>query len=712
MKKLLFILCTFLSVTATAQTVRLDKSSKCDAATQAIMLNKAVNPTYAPTQVQPGNAIPMLAKVTPTFDAEALTAQGIVVGSRAGDIVTLRVPADKVDILDHCPDILIYSVARPIQPLMDRVRYDTRTDSVYEGIGLPQSYTGDGVLIGITDWGFDYKHINYNNKGSDNHRILRAWDQFKLSGPAPAGFDYGTEHVGRTALLAAECDTFGLYGYGTHGTHVAGIAAGRGIDGHYRGQAPNAQLLMASFYLNEAAWIDAVNWMKNVAREEGKRLVVNCSWGMYTLGPIDGTSLVSQALNNFSDSGIVFCVSAGNNGNDKFHVSQTFTEGQHDTLCTIAEYYGSQETGSALTLWGEPGKSFEATIAFERVADKSLTYYQWLNTADGTRLVNDYVLAGNDTLPFTAAIDQSHPCNQRPAMLITVPKNRNFRTHLFITAPEGTVHAWNLCTLENGAGNMGAKFVRDTFMRYTPGDDEYGVAEPACAENCIAVAAAGNDRENNLAFLASFSSHGPIIDGRHKPDLSAPGTQIVSSVSSFTTDGYTAVYSKLYAGRTYSWARMSGTSMSCPATTGIVALLLEANPDLTPNQVKDILTSTTRNDERTGPLHERDSISNVWGWGKVDAYAAINKALSMVSIDRADTSWFAHSLQVYPNPARTSVTVLTGRDSRETVALYAVDGRLVDSHEAILQTTFDLSRLPRGIYFVRCGARNAKVVVE
>lgn len=708
MRKSILLAVMLISVSAMAQTVRLDANGKSDASTQ-IALRKACKQSKAGDN----NEIRMLAKVGAHFDAQKLKVQGIVVGSRAGDVVTLRLTPDKAALLDGNADILQYCMADPVSPTLNHVRYDTRTDSVHAGLGLPQAYTGEGVLIGITDWGFDYSHPNFNNNGESNRRLLRAWDQFKLSGPAPDGFDYGTVFNNRHDLLQAKCDTFGLYGYGTHGSHVAGIAAGRGIEGNYTGQAPYANLVFASFILNSASWLDAVSWMKTVAKEEGKRLVINSSWGMYTLGPIDGTSLASQAINSLSDSGIVFVTSGGNNGDDYFHLSKTFSSNGQDTLRSLAQYYGSQEIGQGIIMWGEPGKSFKASYAMVRGEDS--VCFRWVNTADGSFYLDSALVNGSDSLPFEITVEQANPFNNRPHVYINVGKNSNYEIHIAVTANDGVVHVWNMTTLENGAGNMGAKFTQGRSLNYTPGDNAYGIGEPACAESCISVAAHHYDGtrpngEPQYGVIASFSSKGPVLDGRRKPDLSAPGVNVVSSLNYYTTSVYSAVMTYSYAGREYIWARMSGTSMSCPAVTGIVALLLEANPNLSAKHVREILTRTARNDEVTGPLHERDSISDEWGWGKVDALAAVNEALAHVDIRDADEKWFAKSLQIYPNPASTSVTILTGSHSPEKITVYTIDGRAIITSEIVMEGTIDVSQLPHGIYIVKCGARTARLV--
>ena len=712
-RKVLFAVALLLTTQVYGQRFNLVANGKSDAVSQ-VKLDQLAQQKSGASEVR------LLAKVSAQYNADKLKAYGIVTGAKAGDIVTLRVPISKINVLENCPEILQYTISQTIFPTLNRTRVDTRTDSVQAGLGVPQAYTGKDVIIGITDWGFDYKHPNFNNNGQDNRRLLRAWDQFRLKGPAPQGFDYGTEIVGRHDLLQAGGDTSGLYGYATHGTHVAGICAGRGIDGNYVGQAPYANLLFASFRLDLASWLDAVDWMKNVAKEEGKRLVINNSWGMYTLGPIDGTSLASQAINNLSDSGIVFVTSGGNCGDDLFHLSKTFVAGQNDTLRSIAKYYNYTEIGQDIVIWGEPGNLFRFSFAMVGNGDSVCLPWQYMTIAtpggNGYSYTLDSALvAGTDTIRFRMTVESANIFNSRPHALLTVYKNANYAIHLAVTAHEGTVHLWNLADLANGAGNMGAEFSKSYYPNYTRGDNASGIGEPACAEKCITVAAHNSDGKKPggeivPGVIASFSSHGPVIDGRRKPDLSAPGLNVTSSISSYTTEVYSPVMTYTYAGREYVWARMSGTSMSGPAITGIVALMLEANPQLSPVHIREILCATTRNDSQTGPLHERDSISDIWGWGKVNALAAVNEALAHVDIREADEDWFAKSLQVYPNPARDRITVMTGRHTPETVAIYSTAGTLVLSQQVVMEAQMDISGLPHGVYIVKCGARNTRLV--
>jgi len=102
--------------------------------------------------------------------------------------------------------------------------------------------------------------------------------------------------------------------------------------------------------------------------------------------------------------------------------------------------------------------------------------------------------------------------------------------------------------------------------------------------------------------LSSFSSVGPSADGRIKPDVVAMGT-LVRVASSLSDTGYSNV---------------NGTSFSCPLTAGVAALIIEANPNLTAAQVRDILRNSA--DKNLTP-------NNSFGYGLVNALEAVNVAI-------------------------------------------------------------------------------------
>lgn len=667
-----------------------------------------------------GATVRAMAQLAPGTPSELLENQGVKVTSRVADIVALRLPLEGLFTLEQCPEVMNYTVCHRASLHCDKARVDTHADSVQEGINLPQAFKGDGVLVGVCDWGFDYQHPNLNHK--DEKRIFAAWDQFKHSGPAPEGFDYGTAYYGYDALVEAQVDTSNIYGYNSHGTHCSGIIGGRGTkkesasDKKFTGIAPHAQFLCGSWLLDEASWMDLVSWMYGVAKQEQKRLVISNSWGMYSFSAIDGTSLASQALNHYADSGVVFVTSAGNNGDQACHLMHTFAQG--DTLRTMANYYNGNG-GQMLILWGEPGQTFKACVGLSSTTNGPVSKSPFFSTNDNIDYQEGYLVVDNgDTVRYSVMCESANACNQRPHMLLKVDKEGNDKLHLFLTAENGAiVQAWNINYVREHESNIGMDFVTGGRSGYIAGDPYRGIGEPACAEKSIAVAAHAAGRfvgeEWMPGNIAYFSSYGPTMDGRTKPDISAPGVDVISSVSSWDTEERNYEASILSGGRYYKWAKMSGTSMSGPMVAGACALLLQANPNLSVDTVKALLTRTAINDERTGNLS--DSVSDSWGHGKLNVYGAVCAAIDKLSV--AEVQEHPIALELYPNPASERVTLRTYTLEESLVEVYSLSGqRVLQRKVQGGETTFDLQGWQSGLYIVRShdrsGVRTAKLIVK
>ncbi|GEM_PF-907876 len=133
------------------------------------------------------------------------------------------------------------------------------------------------------------------------------------------------------------------------------------------------------------------------------------------------------------------------------------------------------------------------------------------------------------------------------------------------------------------------------------------IGSPGAAANVITVGSMADPGEGGF-FLSYFSSRGPTADGRIKPDIASFGHGIMAAKS----------------GTAGSYITMSGTSMATPFVAGVVALMENANPSLSPSAAKSMLTSAAVD---WGPA----GADIDYGAGRLDAYAAVKAAAGAAS---------------------------------------------------------------------------------
>ena len=662
--------------------------------------NEAQLERYPITKIKQKFYFSFLGKINQYFNPQNLSDLGVMVGKPIGSVVSLKVPLNQLATITSLPGLESMQIAAKIENLLDKAVTDIRADSVHAGIGLPQGYTGKDVYIGVTDWGFDYTSPMFYDTTLSESRIIAAWDQFKTSGPSPIGFNYGTEYTSPQTLLAAESDTSNIYNYSSHGTHVAGIAAGSGAGLAYRGVAFESKLLFVTFTFNVASVLDAWEWMYQKANADGKRLVINMSWGIYHFGTLDGTSLLSQAITAYTDLGVIFVNSGGNNGNVNFHLKKTFS---NDVLKSKIDFYdynaNANMWGQSIHSWGEVGNNFSNGIIVTNSAGLVLVESPYYATNYTPSYIDTFLVAGLDTVWYNISADAIHPLNNKPQMRLRV-KNTNTSLKILLksTADTGIVHYWNLTELTNDVGNFGMPF-STSGSGTSAGNNLNGISEPACSDDVITVAAYATQYSAANGSLvgggiASFSSIGPRYDGTMKPDISAPGVAIMSSISSFTNAPFTSLGSVDFNGRTYHFARFSGTSMSAPMVAGVAALILDANPYLSARQVKEIIMETARQDNITGIIPVEGSTR--WGAGRVNAYAAVKLALQTIGLEEPanDLMW-----SVFPNPVANDLHFTIVEELPKQAEIVNLKGQA--NLRAIINGKLNVSDLSPGNYFIR-----------
>lgn len=140
------------------------------------------------------------------------------------------------------------------------------------------------------------------------------------------------------------------------------------------------------------------------------------------------------------------------------------------------------------------------------------------------------------------------------------------------------------------------------------------IESPGYTPSAVTVGALDDKRtvDRSDDMVAQFSSRGPTNEGLTKPDVLAPGVQITAPRDK-TSDDYVA---------------FSGTSMASPITAGIIATWFQANPDLTTEQVKEIIAETSQ------PLERSGATANDQGHGVIDPFGGLQMALKFKEASR------------------------------------------------------------------------------
>ncbi len=718
---LIIVICS-LSLPALAQHVQFSANTRAfqlrvdelssRKSSQAAMVS-VLSQFYPVKTINNQNYIGALIRVFPGMDRTALENLGVKINTRAGNIWSVMIPLSSMEELNGIRGLDFVELDALIRPKLDNATAESRVKLVQAGTGLKQKYFGDSVVIGIVDEGFDYTHPAFYDTTGTRLRILRAWEQGNDQGPAPSGFSYGTEITGPDALLAKQTSD-----PESHGTHVAGIASGSGFltpGDQYRGVAPDADLVLVRVGDAASAVTDGINYVFQQAAAAGKPAVVNLSLGSH-IGPHDGTSLMDQAIDNLVGPGKIVAGAAGNEGGTPLHIYHAFNS---DTIRTAVFFENRDAVYNLgqIEHWGSANSDFSIAL---NVLDAGLNVIATtpFYTASDNPGIDTLELLGDDTLQYSVTGVGSSALNQKPNLLVVVKiVKKGYIVVLNVTSTNSQVNIWN-----HGRG-IGAAFVGDPQLGYIAGDTKCTVGEIGGTSKKIITVGAYTTKytfqnikgetmtsTDSLDRIANFSSRGPTADGRTKPEITAPGEQLVSSVNSFDPsydENNSQVVMKVEDGSSrWFFAAMQGTSMATPLTTGVIALMLQADPNLGPEQVKQILQESARTDTYTGIISPGGS--NTWGWGKIDAQKAVLAASGNSGIVLLGNTEFL----VYPNPAR-GLVFLKNNGSGSLSAHISMR----NSHGVIVKEDYnqwnagsiyplDLSAFPAGMYVITLTGSN------
>lgn len=573
-----------------------------------------------------------------TGDTAPLVAFGFHIGSYVDGIVSADIPLSKIEDV-HDLKIAVLEMGANLTPTLDLSRKATKADVVASGTGLNHPYTGKGVIIGIVDSGIDYAHPSFRD-ASGKSRILFLWDQTeslkllkaarhsKYRGALPRGFvsefQYGVEYnkADLDAALATPTVPKGKPAHltvvrqqdaATHGTHVAGIAAGNGRTPGapqptaYVGVAPEADLIIVKYATrrgslgNNPKVADAIRYIASRAAQLSKNCVLNISLG-YGMLPGDGKTRLERTIDKLIAGvapGTAIVASAGNNAKAAIRARGT------------VPFHGRTEL--KIEVGNAAKREIEIGIWYGRL---SAPHRFGLTLTPPSDTPSDEIgPEGGAILDFTTG-----PASGNTASILGEVNNPDHAQHSFLVSLEPGSAAcvakgvWTITLFDRGTGGgtSARPFDADLSKKHGARFANNVLAEsmmdiPATAEKVISVAShvtrvsPTGSTGPATPTIAESSSRGPTPDGRKAPTISAPGEYIFSA--------------RPLAPKQKPYVANAGTSMAAPHVTGAIALMLEAKPTLVNSDIAKILKDTA---EKPAGMDAK-----MWGGGMLNALKAV-----------------------------------------------------------------------------------------
>ncbi|HEY4333995.1 MAG TPA: S8 family serine peptidase, partial [Ilumatobacteraceae bacterium] len=490
----------------------------------------------------------------------AIRKLGATVSQRYVDALnaaTIVVKQSDIDAVRNLPDVLSVTGLKIYQHDNDNSDNFSQVKAVWEG---SPNNTGQGEKIALIDTGIDYKHADFGGTLSSTFPTSKVVGGMDLVG------DAYNANGGSTSVRTPHPDNDPMDCEG-HGTHVAGTAAGEGVDaggntytGPYNssvnftnfdvapGAAPGASLMIFKVFgctggVDNSVLLNALN---DAVADEAD--VINMSLGS-EWGHDDDPDAV--AADNAVLGGAVVVISAGNAGPSSYLVG---SPSSGDRVLSVAAVDATPAfPGATIT----SGPTVVSGIDANGYAGADVT----------APLHVIYDSPGQISLGCDASDYDGFPHGDIAVVL------RGTCARAAKPALAEAAGAVATIMINNASGlppyeGTGLAGVNGPFVGVDPADQAALVARDGTSAVLHVGTAASNP---TLGVVASFSSGGPRAgDSAQKPDVSAPGVAVKSALLSTST-------TVAHTGSTI----MSGTSMAAPNTSGVAALVLHAHPTWT-----------------------------------------------------------------------------------------------------------------------------------
>lgn len=643
---------------------------------------------------------------------DEIKALGVEVKRFRADVAIVRATPSQMEAMAALESVISIDKGGKQQPMMYFARSVANADPVLDGsgAGLTKAYKGAGVVAGLMDQGLDPNHVAFQNADQTANRVKQVY-YYMTEGVAG---EPSASYITPDEIAKAATDYSGW----THGTHVCSIMAGGyngpstfGLNGRvqenqpmpYYGLASDADIVMTGGILYDDNILDGVERVIDYAKSVNKPAVVNLSLGS-TVGPHDGSSAFCRYLAGLGEDAII-CVAAGNEADTKCAWNPSFNRFNTEAITGVSMADDASSYFEAQFWYNLPDPFGFAFMLYNRNTGKFTEYNLPVSGETYTISTSDPVFAqafgSRSQVQLYGNLD---PVNNRYYVRMRMAVVPNDESYVPCVKVTGKNRASIAATVINGQfETLGIPGASDGTANGSISDMATGsniiVAGAFTSAKSFSVASGGSfsfQGATDRNQLCTFSSWGTTFQGVNLPDLCAPGSAIIAAVNSYnfvspSADNYTATTT--FKGKNNYWAVMQGTSMACPFIAGTVALMLEADPTLTVDRARNILTSTA-----VAPPSSATSDEKIqWGAGRIDVLAAVKKtieeAASVENVFADDSKNFILSA------TDGGYSVFVAGENGFTVDLYDTAGLHVGSFAADGNTAMvDTRSLQSGVY--------------
>jgi subtilisin family serine protease len=606
------------------------------------------------------NGLPHYDAILHVQDLNALQGKGLrimaTLRNSVGYYVTAQLTAQQVALASTLAGVTRVEPGKVFYPTNDIALAEAGVPLLHEGMVNGTKYTGRNAVVMIYDSGIDWRHLDFRDPADTTKtRILFLWDQTisptgaetspTVAGIAtPYGVEYSKAQIEAQLATANPPVPIRERDINGHGTHVAGTAAGNGaafmgkytgwpnaLFGKYKGVAPEADIIVVkggNSGFSSTNIVNAYFYAQAKAQQLGKPVVVNMSLGGH-FGPHDGTEPEEIAADNFCNSGPgrSAIIAGGNEGSSALHVGGNITAG------------GSASFNFSLGPATLPARGGTTRAAYV------IVYLSDSSTATASVTSPSGQTATLSTNGSVSNANNLRAYLERGVELTTRPGPKRYLIFGVVDDNDGSRPATGQWTfsIQNVANSVTwdgwlflNQFTGSFFGSIPSADNLKTIGMPGTSLQAITVGAfasrvswvvadgntVGYSTPPLVGDIAGFSSIGPTGDGRVKPDITAAGQAIVSSLSTSSQSSVPAT--NIVQGSRHRINQ--GTSMATPFVAGVATLMYGINPGLTHANLRNLLSSTARADAFTGTIPAQGS--NVWGRGKVNPVGAVARLLN------------------------------------------------------------------------------------